>query len=293
MQEMIEKIKSAWHYFSVPLFEIGTHKLTIMSVLTALIIFYIVLKLSRLGEKITKRILVKYSHLDSGVKDSISTFVRYAILVIGSLITLDTIGISMSSLAAVGAVLMVGIGFGLQNITQNFISGLIILFERPIKVGDLIEVGGVDGRIIHIGARSTQIHTRDDVAIIIPNSQFISEQVVNQSYSGENIRLKISVGVSYGSDPKVVEQILIDVAKEHPNVLNNPNPRVLFTDFADSSLNFDLAVWIKDQWIDERIKSELRFKIFEAFKSKGIQIPFPQMDVHLKKQEDRNIARSS
>lgn len=252
-----------------------------MSFITALIIFYVVLKLSRFGENLTKRLLKKYSHLDNGVKDSIATFIRYTILVIGILITLDTIGISMSSLAAVGAVLMVGIGFGLQNITQNFISGLIILLERPIKVGDLVEVGGVNGRIIAIGARSTQIHTRDDVAIIIPNSQFISEQVVNQSYSGENIRLKISVGVSYSSDPAEVEKVLMNVVKNQPEVLKSPEPKVFFSDFADSSLNFNLTIWIRDQWFDERIKSDIRFKIFEAFKKNNIQIPFPQMDVHL------------
>jgi small-conductance mechanosensitive channel len=281
MQNFIDNLSSVWRYFSVPLFEIGSHKLSLMSFITALIIFYVVLKLSRFGENLTKRLLKKYSHLDNGVKDSIATFIRYTILVIGILITLDTIGISMSSLAAVGAVLMVGIGFGLQNITQNFISGLIILLERPIKVGDLVEVGGVNGRIIAIGARSTQIHTRDDVAIIIPNSQFISEQVVNQSYSGENIRLKISVGVSYSSDPAEVEKVLMNVVKNQPEVLKSPEPKVFFSDFADSSLNFNLTIWIRDQWFDERIKSDIRFKIFEAFKKNNIQIPFPQMDVHL------------
>ena len=285
MQKFTENLSSVWKYFSVPLFEIGTHKLTLMSILTALFIFYIVLKLSRLGEKLTKGLLKKYSHLDNGVKDSIATFVRYTILVIGCLITLDTIGISMSSLAAVGAVLMVGIGFGLQNITQNFISGLIILLERPIKVGDLIEVGGVNGRIIEIGARSTQIHTRDDVAIIIPNSQFISEQVVNQSYSGEIIRLKISVGVSYNSNPKDVEKVLLEVAKTHPKVIQSPAPGVFFKDFADSSLNFDLTIWTRDLWLDEKIKSDIRYKIFEAFQQNNISIPFPQMDVHVNPNE--------
>lgn len=287
MQNFTDNLSNVWKYFSVPLFEIGTHKLTLMSILTALFIFTIVLKLSRLGEKLTKSLLKKYSHLDNGVKDSIATFVRYTILVIGCLITLDTIGISMSSLAAVGAVLMVGIGFGLQNITQNFISGLIILLERPIKVGDLIEVGGVNGRIIEIGARSTQIHTRDDVAIIIPNSQFISEQVVNQSYSGEIIRLKISVGVSYNSDPKEVEKVLLEVAKTHSKVIQSPAPGVFFKDFADSSLNFDLTIWTRDLWFDEKIKSDIRYKIFEAFQQNNISIPFPQMDVHVNPNEKK------
>lgn len=220
--------------------------------------------------------------LNSGVKDSISRFARYTVIIAGALIALDTIGISLKSLAALGAVLMVGIGFGLQNIAQNFISGLIILLERPIKVGDIVKVQGVSGVVKEIGARSTLINTRDDIAIIVPNSQFISEQVVNESFSGETIRLHLNIGVAYGSDVNLVKDVLLKIGAEHTNVLKSPAPNVLFTDFADSSLNFELRIWVNDLWTYDSILSDIRFKIIEKFNEKNISIPFPQRDLHIK-----------
>ena len=177
---------------------------------------------------------------------------------------------------------MVGIGFGLQNIAQNFISGLIILIERPIKVGDVVQVGGVSGRVIDIQARSTLIQTRDDVSILVPNSQFISEQVVNESFRGDIIRYTIKVGVAYGTDTKLVQETLLQVAKEHSLVLKDPAPTVLFEDFGDSSLNFELLVWLEDLWTYRRTLSELRFEIDQKFRERNIEIPFPHRDLHIK-----------
>ena len=281
MNEFVGILKTIWKYASFPLVEVSGNKLSLMSLLTAVVVFYGAILLSRGAERMVRKVLSD-KPLDRGVKDSIQRFTRYSVLIIGALVTLDTIGISISSLAAVGAVLMVGIGFGLQNITQNFISGLIILLERPIKVGDLVKVEGVSGKVIEIGARSTLIHTRDDVAIIVPNSQFISEQVVNESFSGENIRLHIKVGVSYSSDPELVKETLLLVAKEQPEVLDRPESQVFFKDFGDSSLDFELTVWVKDNWRGDLILSDLRFRISKAFGEKNIEIPFPQRDVHLK-----------
>lgn len=279
MNEFWPYLKKAWHYISLPLFEVSGNKISIMSIVTALLIFYGAIVLSKMGERFIQKVL-EDKPLDRGVKGSIERITRYLIMLIGALITLDTIGISMSSLAAVGAVFMVGIGFGLQNITQNFISGLIILLERPIKVGDLVEVQGVNGKVVDIRARSTIIHTRDDIAIIVPNSQFISEQVVNGSFSGDNIRLSINVGVSYDADPEQVKETLLEVAKGHEAVLQFPATDVFFKDFGESSLDFTLHIWIKDQWKNEKIKSDLRFQIFKALSEKGIEIPFPQRVVH-------------
>ena len=281
-EQLLIPLKEIWQIIRYPLLEVSGNKISLLSIITALFFFYASVALSRIAEKLIGRVLHDKTQLDHGVKDSIKRFTKYTVLTVGVLITLDTIGISMSSLAALSAVLMVGIGFGLQNITQNFISGLIILLERPIKVGDLVEVKGVRGKVGEIGARSTLIHTRDDVAIIVPNSQFISEQVVNESFSGEKVRLAISVGVSYESDPNLVKEILLEVASSHKKVLNNPAPTVLFKEFGNSSLNFSLNIWVSDLWNYETITSDLHFQIFEMFKSKGVVIPFPQMDLHVK-----------
>ena len=195
---------------------------------------------------------------------------------------MDSVGLNVSSLAAIGAVLMVGIGFGLQNIAQNFISGLILLLERPIRRGDIVSVAGVKGRVKEIRARSTLIETRDDVSIIVPNSQFISEQVINDSFSGNVIREKVDVAVAYGSDTRKVEQVLLEAAEAHSKVQKSPPPRVVFESFGDSSLNFSLRIWISDIWGRDFIMSDIRFDIDHRFRENQIQIPFPQRDLHLK-----------
>jgi small-conductance mechanosensitive channel len=282
MDQVWNVFKSGFQFLSYPLFEISGHKISFLSMIATGIIFYGAILLSRASENLMRRILDEKTTLDSGVKDSINRFTRYTVLMVGGLVALDTVGISMSSLAALGAVLMVGIGFGLQNITQNFISGLIILLERPIKVGDLVEVEGVSGKVVDIRARSTIIHTRDDVAIIVPNSQFISEQVINESFSGEKIRLSVAVGVSYSSDPREIEKVLKEVATSHSKILKSPNPDVLFKNFGDSSLDFELRVWISELWYNEQIMSDLRFAISQSFKENNIEIPFPQRDLHLR-----------
>jgi small-conductance mechanosensitive channel len=279
---MVKAFTKFWNAFTVSLFEISGQKVSLFSLFTAAFIFYLSTLLSRWAERGVGRVLSERKDLDRGIKDSIRTFTRYTVLIIGGFITLDTVGISMSSLAAVGAVLMVGIGFGLQNITQNFISGIIILLERPIKVGDLIEVKGVSGKVSEIGARSTLVTTRDDISIIVPNSQFISEQVVNESLSGEKIRLKVKIGVAYGTDPRRVEEILMDVANNTEYVLKSPAPKVFFTDFGSSSLDFSLTVWISRLWEYEAILSEIRFSISDAFKENKLEIPFQQIDLKIK-----------
>ncbi len=281
MDSVLNAMKASWKYISFPLFEISGTKISVISVLLCIAFFALSIRLANMAEKFVDRVL-KDKDLDIGVKGSISRFTRYAVIIVGALIALDTVGISLSSLAALGAVLMVGIGFGLQNITQNFISGLIILLERPIKVGDKVKVQGVSGKVVEIGARSTLIHTRDDIAIIVPNSQFISEQVVNESFSGEQIRLHLEVGVSYSSDPEKVKEILMEIAKEHPMILNDPESRVFFKNFGDSSLDFVLTIWVRELWYYERIMSDLRFAVMRKFKENKIEIPFPQRDLHLR-----------
>jgi len=284
-------VKSIWTALGTSIFEISGQKISILSVASALLFFYIATLVSKYAERAVARLLIDRKDLDRGVKDSIQRFTRYTVLITGAFITLDTVGISMSSLAAVGAVLMVGIGFGLQNITQNFISGLIILLERPVKVGDLVEVKGVSGRVHSIGARSTTVTTRDDVSIIVPNSQFISEQVINESISGEQLRLKLNVGVAYGTDPRKVERCLEKAANSHVSVLSHPKAKVFFSDFGASSLDFTLTVWVSDIWNYQVVLSDLRFKICEVFKEESIPIPFQQIDLHFDKEIGESITQ--
>lgn len=281
MDSVLNFFKEVFHYIRYPLFEVSGSKISLISIILCVCFFIFSVKMSKVAEKMVLNFL-EDQELDSGIKGSISRFTRYLVLIVGTLIALDTVGISLKSLAALGAVLMVGIGFGLQNITQNFISGLIILIERPIKVGDLVDVKGVSGKIVDIGARSTLVHTRDDVAIIVPNSQFISEQVTNESFTGSKVRLHLKVGVSYSSDVNKVRSILEKIGNEHSKVLKNPAPTVAFKDFGDSSLDFELRFWVEDLWNFDMILSDLRFNVMEEFKQNSIEIPFPQRDLHVR-----------
>lgn len=267
---------------SKPLFNIGENPISISSVVIALLIIGVFSKLSNIAEKWIRKVLEPRQELDTGVKGAIERFTRYIVFALGIFISLDSVGISLSSLAAIGAALMVGIGFGLQNITQNFISGLILLFERPIKRGDIISVDGVEGVVEDVNARSTLVLTRDEIAILVPNSKFISEPVTNLSYSSEQIRIHIKVGVAYGSNTALVKDLLLKVAAENSNVLKKPEPIVLFVDFGESSLDFDLILWVNDLWFQKRIASEIRFAIDDIFRKNNVEIPFPQRDLHVR-----------
>jgi small-conductance mechanosensitive channel len=220
--------------------------------------------------------------VSTGIQESISRVLHYVIVLLACFIALEHIGLDLTALAAAGAVLMVGIGFGLQNVTSNFISGLILLFERPIEVDDFVEVGGVLGRVRAVRARSTIVDTQDNVSIIVPNSNFISENVTNWSYRDPKTRIHIGVGVSYGSDVDLVREALLGVGAEHAEVLNDPKPSVQFREFGDSSLNFVLLCWIREPHRQFFIRSDLNFAIVRAFREKGIEIPFPQRDLHLR-----------
>ena len=223
-----------------------------------------------------------YKDIDPGIKGSIETFSKYLVWIIGILVSISSIGINLNTLTASLAVIGVGIGFGLQNITQNFISGLIILLERPIKKGDIVQVGQTSGRILDIKARSTLILTRDDIVIIVPNSQFISEHVINESFSGDKLRLHVKVGVAYGSDVDKVTEVLLEVAKSHEKVLKSPPPTVTLDDFGDSSLDFSLRIWTSELWFFDILLSDIRYEITRKFKDANVTIPFPQRDLHIK-----------
>jgi len=246
------------------------------------LLFYLSGKFNKL---LVNKILARYN-LDIGIRQSIGTISRYVIIVLGLYIIINAAGIDLSAITVLFGALGVGIGFGLQNIVNNFISGLIILFERPIKVGDRIEVGEVSGDVVEISARSTTVITNDNISIIIPNSEFISNRVINWSHNDRRIRFRFPVGVSYQEDPERVRSVLLEVLNANDGVLKSPPPDVWFDEFGDSSLNFKLMVWtMKYVQRPKQLKSQLYYEIFAKFKEHNIEIPFPQRDLHVKSGE--------
>ena len=273
-------------FLSRPILSHEGSRLSVGMILFLIVGSWLVFFLSKLISRlVVEKVLNQYG-TDKGVSHAIGTIFRYIFLFVGLVIVIQTTGIDLSALTVLAGALGVGIGFGLQNVTNNFISGIIILFERPIKVGDRVELPELDnlaGDVVNISARSTTIITNDNIAIIIPNSKFVSDTVINWSYNDANVRFKIPVGVSYKEDPEAVKEILLDVANKHPGVLKRPAADVLFVEYADSSLNFILRVFTTDFTRTPHIlRSQLYFEIFKQFKKKGIEIPFPQRDVYIK-----------
>jgi len=279
-EKILNWIKTYWN---IELFHLGTSPFTpktlLLLIFSLFLLFYMSSKIKKL---LVGKIFPRYD-LDIGVGQSIATIVRYALIIIGIVVIFQTTGIDLSAIGLLVGALGVGIGFGLQNVTNNFISGIIILFERPIKVGDRIEIDELAGNIVDISARATTVITNDNIAVIVPNSDIVNTRVINWSHNNRNVRFNFPVGVSYKEDPELIRKLLIEIATGNPGVLKNPKPDVLFDEFGDSSLNFIFRVWTSD-YSDTpgMLKSELYYEIFKKFKEHNIEIPFPQRDIHLK-----------
>ncbi|NQT68676.1 MAG: mechanosensitive ion channel [Desulfobacteraceae bacterium] len=231
--------------------------------------------------------------MEPGLQDSITTISIYVMWGLGVILALSVLGVSTTSLTVVFGALGVGLGFGLQAIFNNFVSGIILLFERPIQVGDAVEVQGVWGEVKKINVRATVVQTFDNASLIIPNSEFISSQVTNWSFKEPSLRRKVSVGVAYGSDIELVRKTLIEIAGQVPHVHKNPKPDVLFDDHGDSALIFTLRYWttIKYYYITS---TDIRFALDRLFRERDIEIAFPQRDIHIRsvvkdKKPDENI----
>lgn len=268
---------------SYSLVSLGDSKLTVGLILTLIVSFLVLFVITEwIRRLLVHKVLTRYQ-IEAGTRSSIGMIVKYVLVLAGVFSILQTNGVDLSAFGILAGALGVGIGFGLQNITNNFISGLIILFEQPIKVGDRIEVGDVSGDVIRISARSTTIVTNDNITIIVPNSQFIDSPVINWSHNDRNIRFNFPVGVAYKENPEKIKSILIEAAKENSGVLNTPAPDVLFDSYGDNSINFILRVW-SSEYINRPtvLKSQLYYAIFKKFGEQGIEIPFPQRDLHLK-----------
>ncbi len=276
-----------------PIVSFGEIEITPAILLTAVLIILVAYGISRLLQRILRRGVFERIRLNEGSQSAICRLLHIIIMCIGVFIAIEYTGINLTTLAAVSAVLLVGIGLGLQNITHNFISGLILLFERPVQEGDFVEVGGVQGSVQAVNAYSTKVETLDKVTIIVPNSHFLSENVINWSYQDSKVRIHVSVGVSYGSDVELVAEALLEVGRAHPEVLSDPEPQMQFLGFGDSSLNFDLLVWIADPTRQYFVVSDLNFAIVQAFRERDITIPFPQRDLHVRSAVPMSVATQS
>jgi small-conductance mechanosensitive channel len=228
------------------------------------------------------RFLAK-SGLDRGLQYAIAQIVSNLVLIVGIIIVLDNAGIHLGALTVFAGAVGVGVGFGLQNIASNFISGLVILAERPIAIGDRIEVAGIAGQVQQIRARSTVILTNDNIAIIVPNTKFIDSTVTNWTYGDQRVRFRIPVGVAYGSDVNKVRDVLIAAAREHPAALKDPAPNAYIDRFGDSSIDFELIVWSQEMsYKPRRFKSDLNYLIEKHLREAGIEIPSPRRDVRIR-----------
>ncbi|MDA9982317.1 mechanosensitive ion channel, partial [Gammaproteobacteria bacterium] len=262
--------------------DIGGHTFSLISIgiaLGAFILLMLVVKL--LQGFLSKRILVQ-TRLDVGVRDAVTAGVGYAGVVIAVLVALSLMGLEFGEIAIVFGALSIGIGFGLQGIVNNFISGLVLLVQRPIKAGDWIVVGQNQGYVKRVSVISTMITTFDNATVIVPNSQLMTTEVINWSHGSRLGRVKVPVGVSYATDPEQVRTILLECAEENSTVLSRPAPQVRFMAFGESSLDFELRVYIRDIDYTLVVASELRFAIKKALDEAGIEIPFPQRDLHVK-----------
>lgn len=272
----------AWVVRSATEFQIGSIRFSLIGILTGILVFLAGYLLTRRFQRWLDDSVMSRGRVDSGVRNSIRVAVGYIGLALAAIVGVSAAGIDLSNLALVAGALSVGIGFGLQNIVSNFVSGLILLAERPFKVGDWIVAGTVSGTVKKISVRATEIETFQRQTVVLPNSDLINSAVGNWTLRNRTARVEIPVGVAYGTDPELVRSILLEIGRGHPLALKNPEPHVLFQNFGDSSLDFELRLFLSDVDHFLTIQSDIRFQITEAFAAHAIEIPFPQRDIHIK-----------
>ena len=263
----------------------GDISFTPVSLLIGLVLLGLAFVLQRiLKGTLTKRFFPRF-HIHPGLANAYATLMGYAFLVFALAVILPVTfnGLSWATFSVILGAVSFGVGFGLRNIADNFVSGLIILLERPLKVRDRVTIDDLSGTVTSIRARSTTVRTNDNIDVIVPNSRFISESVINWSHSDNQVRFRIPVGVHYNSDVMQVKEVLEAAALSHDGVLKEPAPSAKFVEFGDSSLNFEICVWTVD-WTQRpaAFKSEINYLVWQALKEAGIEIPYPQRDLYIK-----------
>ncbi|MEL7452940.1 MAG: DUF3772 domain-containing protein [Pseudomonadota bacterium] len=271
-----------WVFDALFGFRIGGFTISFAKIFTAFAAMFFILVLTRFIQRTSDTRIFAPARMDSGLRNTLRTLIGYGGLMIGVMAAIGALGFPLANLAIVAGALSLGIGFGLQSIVNNFVSGLILLFERPIKVGDWIITSSGEGVVKRISVRSTEIETFDWASIIVPNSELISSSVTNWTHKNRYSRIVVPVGVSYDSDPEEVSKLLLKCARENKRTLNYPPPVIYFAGYGDSSLDFEVRIFINN--VDDRIpvQNELRFAIFRVFREANIEIPFPQRDLHVR-----------
>lgn len=259
------------------------------------IVLYFIMTGTRFVVALIESIMLRYEkkqQVEKGKSRSVFLIIKYIIYILAITIFIQSIGFSITFVIASVSALLVGIGLGIQHFFNDIISGIVILFDHSIKIGDIVEIEGeIVGEVIETSLRTSKLVTRDDIIMILPNSMFTSEKVINWSHNNRKSRFEIKVGVAYGSDVRLVEKILTEVAIDHPDVDTEPRPFVLFEDFGNSSLDFSLKFWSQKQFWIEPIRSEMRFEIDKRFRENNVSIPFPQQDVYIKQLPSDNEKR--
>lgn len=273
-----------WSYFlELQLLKIGSLPITPFFLMKACLFVILLVTASRIMERVLLSRLFRHLPIAEAQKFALGRFTTYLFFLGGLFVGLQSLGVNLNSLVVFGGAVGVGIGLGLQNVVSNFVAGLILLIEQPIRIGDRIETKETFGDVVKIAARSTWIRTNDNVVIIVPNSDFINNPVTNWTANDPNVRISISVGVGYNSNPEQVRDLLLQAALAHSDVLSDPKPDVIFAGYGDNSLDFRLRVWTSSQSHTPLIlKSDLYFAVFKIFSDRGIELPFPQRDLHIR-----------
>ena len=267
----------------IPVFTVMDDVVTVGNLATAIVVLYWFVVASWIIEVSVRRTFAGRPSVDAGIVESVVTVSRYVVILVGILLALNYLGIDMSTLAIIGGGLSIGVGFGLQHIVASFISGLVLLFEQSLVPGDVIDINGEIGTVEKVNMRATTVRTIDNVEVVVPNEVFLSSEVTTFTKTDNYIRVLMQIGVSYDSNPHTVREIVLATAQTHSLVLTDPEPQLLFRGYGDSSLDFELAVWIDRPELARRVSSDLYYLIWDAFADAGIEIPFPQRDLNLGK----------
>ncbi|MCZ4315943.1 mechanosensitive ion channel [Comamonadaceae bacterium G21597-S1] len=283
MEQIGAFLQTLYQTLQWPIIKTGETEVTVWSLVYLLVLVLLLMWVARRIQLWLANGPMLQPRLDLGARQAVGTLARYLVLLIGLLAIVQTAGIDLTTFNVLAGAVGIGVGFGLQNVVSNFIAGVIIMFERPIKIGDRIVVDEVEGNVVEIGARGTTVLGNDNIAVIVPNSKFITENVINWKYNDDKVRFRIPVSVAYGSDARQVERLLLELAAADADVLADPPPAVRFMAFGDDGLQFELRAW-SASLVDRkgRLISQLNFAIYDRFQREGIEFPFPQRDLHLK-----------
>ncbi len=275
MEQDLSMIAQVWSYLTRQ-FTFGRITVSVSSVIVGLLVITVTFFVARSASTLLDRRLSSRHHIDPGLRFTITRLLRYLLIVVGSLLALkQAFAIDLTSIAVVFTALSVGIGFGLQYIAADIASGFILLFERPIRIGDRVTIGDDEGDVQSINLRTTVVLTNDRIAIIVPNSKLVSNRVINWSYGDPRARIAIPIGVAYDSDIELVTNTLIEASKAVPSVLTEPAPRVQFLSFGEYTLDFRLLVWTNQPRRHVQLRSDINYRIAQLFRERSIEIPFP------------------